>query len=118
MCRVLNVCRSGFYAWLHKPLADRAIEDQRLLVLVRASYPASSGVNGAPRVFLDLREAGEKCSIIAPDATVTSAASALRLLKGPHFEGPQCHQYRGKTSSGLQIGCDIIVQTNRNNCGL
>ena len=61
MCRVLNVSRSGFYAWLHKPLSDRAIEDQRLLVLVRASYAASSGVYGAPRVFLDLREAGETC---------------------------------------------------------
>ena len=61
MCRVLNVCRSGFYAWLHKPLSDRAIEDQRLLVLVRASYATSSGVYGAPRVFLDLREAGETC---------------------------------------------------------
>ena len=61
MCRVLKVCRSGFYAWLHKPLSDRAIEDQRLLVLVRASYAASGGVYGAPRVFLDLREVGESC---------------------------------------------------------
>ena len=61
MCRVLNVCRSGFYAWLHKPLSDRAIEDQRLLVLVRASYAASSGVYDAPRIFLDLREVGESC---------------------------------------------------------
>jgi putative transposase len=61
MCRVLRVCRSGFYAWLSKPLSDRAIEDQRLLVLVRASYAASGGVYGASRVFLDLREAGETC---------------------------------------------------------
>ncbi len=61
MCRVLKVCRSGFYQWLYKPLSDRAIEDQRLLLLVRASYSASSGVYGAPRVFLDLREAGETC---------------------------------------------------------
>ena len=34
---------------------------QQLLVWVRASYAASSGVYGAPRVFLDLREAGENC---------------------------------------------------------
>jgi len=61
MCRVLKVCRSGYYPWLHKPLSDRAIEDQRLLVLVRASYAASGGVYGAPRVFLDLREVGESC---------------------------------------------------------
>jgi len=61
MCRVFKVARSGFYAWLHKPLSNRAIEDQRLLVLVRASYAASHGVYGAPRVFLDLREAGQTC---------------------------------------------------------
>ena len=61
MCRVLQVARSGFYAWLHKPLSDGAIEDQRLLVQIRASYVASSGVYGSPRIFLDLREAGERC---------------------------------------------------------
>lgn len=62
MCRILEVSRSGFYAWLRKPLSDRAREDQRLLRLIRASYAASHGVYGAPRVFLDLREAGETCS--------------------------------------------------------
>ena len=61
MCRLLEVARSGFYAWLHKPLSERAIEDRRLLELIRASYAASGGVYGAPRVFLDLREVGERC---------------------------------------------------------
>ena len=61
MCRALGVARSGFYAWLHKPLSDRAIEDQRLLGLIRASYAASSGVYGAPRILLDLKETGETC---------------------------------------------------------
>ena len=61
MCRVLQVARSGFYQWLHKPLSDRALDDLRLLTLIRASYAASSGVYGAPRVFLDLREVGESC---------------------------------------------------------
>jgi putative transposase len=61
MCRVLQVSRSRFYEWLHQPLSDRAIEDVRLLALIRASYAASGGVYGAPRVFQDLREAGEGC---------------------------------------------------------
>ncbi len=61
MCRVLQVARSGFYQWLHKPLSDRAIEDQRLLGLIRDSHTASGGVYGSPRVFGDLREAGETC---------------------------------------------------------
>jgi transposase InsO family protein len=55
----VRVTRSCFYAWLHTPLSERAIEDQRLLRLIRASYAASHGVYGSPRVFLDLREAGE-----------------------------------------------------------
>lgn len=61
MCRVLHASRSGFYAWLHQPLSDRAIEDRRLLDLIRDSYTASSGVYGYPRVFADLRETGETC---------------------------------------------------------
>ena len=62
MCRLLDVSRSGFYEWLRHPLSDRALEDQRLLRLIRAAYTASHGVYGAPRIFLDLREAGETCS--------------------------------------------------------
>ena len=61
MCRVLKVARAGFYAWLHQPDSNRAIEDERLLGLIRDSYIASGGVYGSPRVFADLREAGETC---------------------------------------------------------
>jgi putative transposase len=62
MCRVLEVAPSGYYAWLQNPLSNRAKEDLRLLRLIRASFKASHGIYGAPRVFLDLREAGETCS--------------------------------------------------------
>ena len=62
MCRLLGVAPSGYYEWLKKPMSDRAQEDARLLRLIRASFEASQGVYGAPRVFLDLREAGETCS--------------------------------------------------------
>ena len=34
----------------------------RLLRLIRASFKASHGIYGSPRVFLDLREGGETCS--------------------------------------------------------
>lgn len=62
MCRVLSVAPSGYYEWLQQPLSNRAQEDARLLRLIRASFVASHGIYGAPRVFLDLREAGETCS--------------------------------------------------------
>ena len=51
-----------YYAWLQEPVSHRAQEDARLLRLIRASFAASHGIYGAPRVFLDLREAGESCS--------------------------------------------------------
>lgn len=63
MCYLLNVHRSGYYQWVHKPLSDHALENQRLLTLIRTSYDASRGVYGSPRVFLDLRETGELCSV-------------------------------------------------------
>lgn len=53
---------SGHYEWLTNPISKRAQEDARLLRLIRASFTASQGIYGAPRVFLDLREAGETCS--------------------------------------------------------
>ena len=62
MCRILEVAPSGYYEWLHQPISNRAKEDARLLRLIRASFVASHGVYGAPRVFLDLREVGETCS--------------------------------------------------------
>src|SRR5687768_16994665 len=62
MCQTLEVARSGFYDWLKKPMSNRAKENVRLLRLIRASFAASHGIYGAPRVFLDLREAGETCS--------------------------------------------------------
>jgi putative transposase len=62
MCRILGVAPSGYYDWLGQPVSKRAQEDARLLRLIRASFVASQGIYGAPRVFLDLREAGETCS--------------------------------------------------------
>jgi putative transposase len=62
MCRILGVAPSGYYQWLTSPISRRAQEDARLLRLIRASFTASQGIYGSPRVFLDLREAGETCS--------------------------------------------------------
>ena len=63
MCRLFKLNRSGFYAWLKKPLSDRAIEDIRLLKLIKEFYVASGGTYGSPWIHADLREAGEQCSV-------------------------------------------------------
>ncbi len=63
MCRVLRVHRSGYYAWRKRPLSDRAIEDTRLLKLIKESFADSNAAYGSPRIFLDLQEWGERCGL-------------------------------------------------------
>jgi putative transposase len=62
MCKTLQIAQSGYDDWLKQPSSKRAQEDARLLRLIRASFVASHGVYGAPRVLLDLRDDGETCS--------------------------------------------------------
>ena len=38
MCRVLDVHRSGFYAWLLEPLSARAVENQALTAQIKEFY--------------------------------------------------------------------------------
>jgi putative transposase len=58
MCRVLlDVHRSGFYAWLLGPLSPRAVENQVLTAQIKELYDRSMGIYGSPRIFCDLREA-------------------------------------------------------------
>lgn len=59
MCRVLNVARARFYAWLHNPVSARDKDNQRLLMLIRDSYSLSGGVYDYRRVHGDLNEIGK-----------------------------------------------------------
>ena len=64
------------------PVSPRAQEDARLLRLIRASFIASHGIYGAPRVFLDLREAGETCS--KHRVTRLMRVNKIRAVRGYH----------------------------------
>jgi len=61
MCGVLNVHRSGFYAWLNQPESSRAKDNKRLLEQIKSSYIESGGVYGSPRITHDLRRQGVSC---------------------------------------------------------
>jgi len=63
MCRIFKEHFSGFYAWLEKPLSNRAIEDLRLLKLIKQFYIASGASYGRPWIHRDMRVAGEACSV-------------------------------------------------------
>ena len=65
MAELLAVSRSGYYAWAARQDAaprPRAARRADLVVKIKVAHDASDGVNGAPRITADLREAGEVVS--------------------------------------------------------
>ena len=60
MCRVLHVSESGYYAWAKRRPSAHARRDAVLRLAIRASHARSDGTYGAPRVQVDLAEAGER----------------------------------------------------------
>ena len=62
LCRMLRVCRSGFYAWQSRGESARERRDRELLPLIREAFTASRQTYGSPRVFEELRARGVPCS--------------------------------------------------------
>ena len=60
MCRLLEVCKSGFYAALKRPPSAGQIRRDELLSEIKNVHVQSRGVYGSPRVFEELREQGVK----------------------------------------------------------
>ncbi len=50
-CETLSVCVSGYHAWKDRAPASRAIEQQRLLFLIKTIHNGSGGLYGAPRIY-------------------------------------------------------------------
>jgi hypothetical protein len=63
MCEVLEVSRSGFHAWLKRPLSDRAILDAKLITAIDTSFKASDRTYGARRVWHDVLDEGLLCGL-------------------------------------------------------
>ena len=55
LCSVLNVSRQGVWAWKHRPVSHRRVEDERLKRLIRQAWRASDNTYGAPRLHAELR---------------------------------------------------------------
>lgn len=56
LCHVLEVSRSGFYAWLGGAPCHREIEDRRLKVQITAIHETSYRTYGSPRIHAELQD--------------------------------------------------------------
>jgi len=63
MCRMLNVSPSGYYAWLKCPVSERAREEARLEIEVKAAHKRNREVAGPDTIQRDLAEHGIKVGI-------------------------------------------------------
>lgn len=61
MCRVLEVSRSGYYAWLKRPTSSREMANQALKQQIKEIHQHSRQTYGSPRIQAELRAQGIKC---------------------------------------------------------
>ena len=86
-CRVLGISESGYYASASRPPSVRALEDARLLDLIRALHAASRRTYGVRRVHVDLIEAGE---LVGRDRVA-------RLMRSAGLEGVSPRKWTATT---------------------
>lgn len=72
LCKVMNVSRSGYYAWKTRELSLRAREDEELRVIILETFTENRSVYGARRLRQALRKKGvyiskRRCSRLMRD---------------------------------------------------
>ena len=88
MCRLLEVSRSGFYAWL-KSEDPKEVSDRQLLLLIREIFTQSRETYGSPRIYRELRI----CKVTCDKARVE------RLMRENGITPPRKKKYRATTDS-------------------
>ena len=63
LCAALGVSRSGFHAWLNRPVSARAAYDEKLGSAMRKSFKDSDRTYGARRIWRDVLEEGFACGL-------------------------------------------------------
>jgi putative transposase len=62
LCEVLQVSRSGYYAWTRRPQSPGALRRDRLVGEIRRAHDESRATYGSPRVYRALKARGIACS--------------------------------------------------------
>ncbi len=88
MCRLLDVSSSGFYAWLHGK-EPREQSDRQILQVIREVFKENRETYGSPRIYLELRERGIRCS----------KTRLERLMRENGITPPRKKKYRVTTDS-------------------
>ena len=91
MCRVLDLSRSGFYAWLRRSPSSRTLRDRQLTERIERIHEGSRGTYGAPRVHAELLEEGERIG----------KKRVARLMRSAGIRGVSRRRFTTTTSRDL-----------------
>ncbi len=58
-CEALEVSRSGYHAWLKRPVSDQAVRRKELAVKIKQVHEENRKVYGSPRIFQALKAQGQ-----------------------------------------------------------
>ena len=86
MCKVLDVSRSGYYAWRGRPPSEREMANQELYKKVKAVYDENHGTYGSPRIYYALK-----------DKVPCSENRVARLMRRHSLQARQTKSYRTTT---------------------
>jgi len=89
LCKVLDVSRSGFYAWDERGRSTRSSEDAKLIVHVLAAFKTGRGAYGSPRVHDELKAAG----------IAVSRKRVARIMRELGLEGRRKRRFKATTDS-------------------
>jgi putative transposase len=105
MCRVLNVSKSGYYAWRTRPESVRAKTDRELTRLIRRYHADSGGVYGSPKIRADLHDEGFK----------VGRNRVARLMREAGLRGCPKRRFRVKSAkaAGHLVSSNLLAQNFR-----
>lgn len=91
MCQIMDVSRSGFYAWRQRPASVRLQLDQSLSELVHKAHAAGRQVYGSPRVQEQLRQWGvracrHRIARLMRNARLQGRSNHLFVRKAPFLK--------------------------------
>lgn len=88
LCEVLELSRSGYYAWLKRKPSRRQRADQQLLPQIHRAYAQGRSTYGSPRVTRELKAQRQRCG----------RHRVARLMRQAGLRGEQKAAFRPRTT--------------------
>jgi len=87
MCAMLDVSRSGYYAWRGRPPSKREMANQELTAKIKKAFEDSEETYGSPRIYQVMRNLGLMCSL----------NRVARLMRAEGLCAKQSRRFRSTT---------------------